>query len=48
MAPLMNNEKKAPFLPMILISRFERSWGVPLKEGGKKPIVINDTGLVCP
>ncbi len=32
MAPLMNNEKKTPLLPMIMKNRFERNWGIPLKE----------------
>jgi hypothetical protein len=32
MAPLMNNEKKTPLLPMIMKNRFERNWGISLKE----------------
>jgi hypothetical protein len=44
----MNNEKKNPLLPMIVICRFERSCGT-FKGGGvgEGSSVVNDIQSVC-
>jgi hypothetical protein len=44
-APLKKNEKKSPLLSMMLINRFKGSYGTFGEE--KKPIVVNNIGLVC-
>jgi len=38
MAPLTNNEKKSPLLPMAVISGFERNCGTFKGGGGRNPL----------
>jgi hypothetical protein len=45
-SPLKNNEKRIRLSSRIVINRFEGSCGTFGKE--KKPIVINDIGLLPP
>jgi hypothetical protein len=40
-------KKKIPLLLIRIINRFERSCGT-VREGRGKPVIINDTRLVCP
>jgi hypothetical protein len=44
MAPLTNNEKKSPLLPMVVISGFERNCGTFKGGGGRNPLLSMTQG----